>query len=325
MSALSATAVAHPNIAFIKYWGNRDSGLRIPANSSLSMNLAGLETRTQVTFSDSYERDGLSVNDESVPEEGVARVRLVLDLVRELAGFDCCAEITSHNNFPTGAGIASSASAFAALSLAASTAAGLDLDERALSRLARRGSGSACRSIPTGFVEWQAGFGDDSSYAFSIAAPEHWDLVDCIAITSKAHKPTTSSEGHKLADSSELQAARLAGAPARLDRCRQSILDRDFDRFAMVVELDSDLMHAVMMTSNPPLLYWQPATVAVMHAVRAWRKSGLPVCYTIDAGPNIHVLCLGIIASRVRALLEQIPGVMQVLPARPGGPARLET
>jgi diphosphomevalonate decarboxylase len=323
MSSLTATALAHPNIAFIKYWGNRDSDLRIPSNSSLSMNLAGLETRTQVAFSDFLDSDRLSVNGEPVPEEGMARVRLVLDLVREMAGLEYYADVISHNNFPTGAGIASSASAFAALSLAASRAAGLNLDERDLSRLARRGSGSACRSIPAGFVEWQAGDDHESSYAFSIASPGHWDLVDCIAVVSEAHKPTTSSMGHMLAGTSELQAARLAGALARLERCRQAILKHDFDNFARVVELDSDLMHAVMMTSNPPLLYWQPPTIAIMHAVRSWRKSGLPVCYTIDAGPNVHIICLGGSAGQVVELLHKIPGVIQVLSATPGGPAHL--
>jgi diphosphomevalonate decarboxylase len=323
MSILSGTAVAHPNIAFIKYWGNRNSDLRIPANSSLSMNLANLETRTQVTFSDSFDSDRVSVNGKPVLPEGEARVRLVIDLVRGMAGLRCFAEVTSQNNFPTGAGIASSASAFAALSLAASTAAGLNLDEPALSRLARRGSGSACRSIPAGFVEWQAGSDDDSSYAFSIAPPEHWDLMDCIAITNEGHKPITSSEGHKLAITSQLQSGRLEGAAERVKRCRTSILERDFEDFAAVVELDSDLMHAVMMTSNPPLLYWQPATIAVMHAVRAWRKSGLPVCYSIDAGPNVHVLCQASSAVQVQELLGQIPGVVQVLPAGPGGAACL--
>ncbi len=153
-----------------------------------------------------------------------------------------------------GAGIASSASAFAALALAASAAAGLKLSEKDLSRLARRGSGSACRSIPGGFVEWQAGQDDDTSYAVSIAPPEHWALVDCIAIVSQEHKPTGSAEGQALAHTSLLQAARLADAPRRLEICRRAILDRDFAAFAEVVELDSNLMHAVMMTSSSPLV-----------------------------------------------------------------------
>jgi len=220
-------------------------------------------------------------------------------------------------------GIASSAAAFAALSLAATTAAGLELGEKELSRLSRTGSGSACRSIPGGFVEWQAGTNDETSFAFSVAPPDHWNLTDCIAIISRAHKPTGSTEGHALAGSSPLQAARIESAAERLARCRGAILERDFEALAEVVELDSNMMHAVMMTSTPPLFYWQPATLTVMQEVRTWRANGLNTCYTIDAGPNVHVFCLSSDAHLVRARLAQIPGVEKVLTAKPGGPARL--
>jgi diphosphomevalonate decarboxylase len=325
MSVNSASAAAHPNIAFIKYWGNRENELRIPSNSSLSMNLAGLETTTEVTFFGSLESDRLTINDQPAPVEGMGRVRQVLDLVRKLSGLECYASVESHNNFPTGAGIASSASAFAALSLAATAAAGLNLDERELSRLARRGSGSACRSVPTGFVEWQAGHDHESSYAFSIAPPQHWGLMDCIAIVSETHKPVTSSEGHKLAFTSKIQKARVEDTPARIQRCRSAIIERDFEKLAEVVELDCNLMHAVMMTSSPPLLYWQPATIEIIHSVESWRKSGIPVCYTIDAGPNVHVICPESSNRRVKEMLGEIPGVTEVLIAQPGGPARLVT
>jgi diphosphomevalonate decarboxylase len=325
MSVNSASAAAHPNIAFIKYWGNRDNELRIPANSSLSMNLAGLETKTQVTFSASLQSDRLTINNQTAPVEGMGRVRQVLDLVRKMSGLNCYASVESHNNFPTGAGIASSASAFAALSLAVTAAAGLQLDERELSRLARRGSGSACRSVPTGYVEWQAGHDHESSYAFSVAPPEHWKLVDCIAIVSETHKPVTSSEGHKLAFTSKLQEARVDDTPERLQRCRSAIIERDFEKLAEVVELDCNLMHAVMMTSSPPLLYWQPATIEIIHSVESWRKSGIPVCYTIDAGPNVHVICPESSNRQVMEMLGEIPGVTEVLTALPGGPARFVT
>jgi diphosphomevalonate decarboxylase len=317
---MKTTAIAFPNIAFIKYWGNRDSVLRIPSNGSISMNLDGLETRTQVTFDPALKKDQLTINGKPLFEKSLERVSVVLNLVRQMAGLPHFARVESRNNFPTGAGIASSASAFAALSLAASTAAGLALSEPELSRLARRGSGSACRSVPGGFVEWQAGDDDLNSYAFSIAPPEHWDLTDCIAIVSQVHKPTGSTEGHALSGSSPLQAARLADTPRRLDFCRHAILERDFEAFAEVVELDCHLMHAVMITSTPPLLYWQPATLAVMQAVLNWRKNGLPVCYTIDAGPNVHVLCPTPSAVQVISGLTQITGVEKVLAARPGGP-----
>jgi diphosphomevalonate decarboxylase len=320
---MEATAEAHPNIAFIKYWGNRDERLRLPTNGSISMNLAGLQTRTRVTFEAGLERDEFTLDGQPVSGTGLQRVSAFLDLVRGMARLDLHARVESRNNFPTGAGIASSASAFAALSLAASAAAGLSLSEAELSRLARRGSGSACRSVPGGFVEWQAGESDETSYAFSIAPPEHWDLADCVAIVSRAHKSTGSTEGHALAGTSSLQPSRVAGAPRRLEACRRAILERDFDAFASIVELDSNLMHAVMMTSTPSLLYWQPATLAVMRSVQEWRQSGLPVCYTIDAGPNVHVLCPASVSTQVVESLEGIPGVESVLTSRPGGPARL--
>jgi len=320
----SASAIAFPNIAFIKYWGDRDPRLRIPANGSISMNLDGLFTRTQVTFDPALQSDQLSLNGRASHGHSLQRVKSFLDQVRHLAHIETFAQISSENNFPTGAGIASSASAFAALSLAASAAAGLTLNEMQLSRLARTGSGSACRSVPGGFVEWLPGESDADSYAISLAPPEHWDLVDCIAIVSREHKATGSTQGHPLAATSPLYKARLASVPRLLEQCRAAILQRDFEALATVTELDCHQMHAVMMTSDPPLLYWLPATLAVLHQVRAWRKSGLPVCYTIDAGPNVHVICAAEVAERITRSLEQVRCVQRVLKAHPGGPARLE-
>jgi len=317
------TALAHPNIAFIKYWGNRDSALRLPMNGSISMNLDGLFTQTTVSFQPSLPFDELVINGREVTGPGLERVSAILDLIRAMAGIQERAEVITENNFPSGAGIASSASAFAALTLAGSRAAGLTLSEAELSRLARRGSGSASRSIPGGFVEWQAGTGDEDSYAFSIAEPAHWQLADCIAIVSALHKKTGSTEGHALAPTSPLQAARVADAPRRLDLCRSAILTRDFDALASIVELDSDMMHAVMMTSLPALHYWQPASLSVMQAVRQWRGEGLPVCYTVDAGPNIHVICPAAEAYLVDKKLREIPGVSDVLVAKVGGAAKI--
>ena len=317
------TALAHPNIALIKYWGNRDDSLRLPSNGSISMNLDGLFTRTTVTFSALLRTDSLLLNNNHVTGPGLARMISFLDLVRNLAGRRDRAEVVSENNFPTGAGIASSAAAFAALALAGSKAAGLDLGDRELSRLARRGSGSACRSVPGGFVEWHAGADDADSFAESIAPAGHWDLADCVAIVSAGHKKTGSTEGHALAGTSPLQAARVSDAPRRLELCRHAVLSRDFDALAEIVELDSDIMHAVMMTSSPALHYWEPASLAVMQSVRAWRKAGLPVCTTVDAGPNIHVLCPLEVQKEAEARLRELPGVKDVLPAHVGGPAQI--
>jgi diphosphomevalonate decarboxylase len=289
------------------------------------MNLAGLETETTVEFNDGWERDEVIIGGE--PQNGAPRDRVAahLDVIRARAGLARHARVESRNNFPTGTGIASSASAFAALTLAAAAAAGLTLTEPELSALARQGSGSAARSIPSGFVEWAMGEEGkpDTSFAYTIAPPEHWDLRDVIAVVSQKQKSVGSTSGHALARSSPLQAARVATVPERLARCREALLAKDFAHFADLVEADSNLMHAVMMTSTPPLLYWEPITVAIMLAVRRWRAEGLPVCFTIDAGPNVHCLCPADAAAEVERRLHEILDVKRVMVAAPGGPARL--
>jgi diphosphomevalonate decarboxylase len=319
----TATAIASPNIAFIKYWGNCEPDARIPANGSISMNLDNLQTRTQVTFDPHLTSDKFVLDGQSTSGPVLQRVKVFLDVIRKMVRMSLFARVVSENNFPSGAGIASSASGFAALALAASHAAGLKLDEYELSCLARRGSGSACRSVPGGFVEWQVDGCDPDSGAVTIASADYWPLSDCVAIVNRSQKHIGSTEGHMLAYTSPIQAARVADAPRRLDICRQAILQRDFDALAEVIELDSNLMHAVMMTSTPRLFYWEPATLAVMQAVSEWRQSGLSVCYTIDAGPNVHVICLAGQEAEISGRLGRVPGVKEVLTAHTGGPARI--
>jgi len=323
MNDKKALARAHPNIALIKYWGNRDEKLRLPVNGSLSMNLGSLYTQTFIEFSPDLRADSLSINHHLIGGSNLKRVVEFLDILRQKSGVRHFANVSSINNFPTSAGIASSAAAFAALALAGSAALDLPMDEASLSRLARRGSGSACRSIPGGFVEWRAGTTDEDSYAVSIAKPEHWELIDCIAVVEAGPKTTGSTEGHALAPTSPLQNARVMDAPRRLDLCRQALLKHDFEALALIVELDSNLMHAVMMTSTPPLFYWSPASLELMKSIPIMRQAGLPVCYTLDAGPNVHVICQASAAAIVENRLASIPGVEQVLVSEVGGPARL--
>lgn len=323
MTAGRATARANANIAFIKYWGNRDDALRLPSNPSLSMNLDGLFTETTVTWDAGAPSDSLILNDQ--PDTGPALARVVrhLDALRTRLGLDGHAHVVSANNFPTGAGIASSASSFAALTVAAVAAAGASLSERELTTLARLGSGSASRSVPTGFVEWFAADRHEDSYAESIAAPDYWDLVDVIAVVSRQHKDVGSTAGHASAHTSELQPTRVATASERLAACKTALLERDFATFAEIVERDSNLMHAVMMTSQPPLFYWQPASLDVMASVRRWRADGVQVCYTLDAGPNVHCICVRNDAETVRAALADMSDVEEVRVAGPGGPATI--
>lgn len=319
-----ATARAHANIAFIKYWGNQNEDLRLPENSSLSMNLDGLYTETTVIWDDTQEENTLLLNNQIEVGQPLTRVVKHLNTLREyVPNLPKFAKVISTNNFPMGAGIASSASSFAALTVAAISATGIALPERALSSLARLGSGSASRSIPTGFVEWHKGTDHESSYAESIATPYYWDLVDVIVVVSDSHKKVGSTEGHQSAHTSDLQTGRLAHVNERLNVCRQALLKRDFPAFAEVVEEDSNLMHSVMMTSRPPLFYWQPASVAIMQAVKQWRDEGLQVCYTLDAGPNVHCICIRKDVPQVIDRLKTLSGILDTRVAGAGRGAYL--
>lgn len=318
-----ATARAHPNIAFIKYWGNADDNLRLPVNSSISMNLDGLFAETTVIWDDSLQEDSLILNGDKAQGQALERVVQHMNRIRKRLNLKTFAQIESHNNFPTGTGIASSAAAFAALTVAACSAVDATISEKELSTIARIGSGSASRSVPAGFVEWYAADTHEESYAESVAAPDHWDLVDVIAIVSDQHKKTGSQAGHPTAKTSDLQNARIANAQQRLDIARSAILSRDFPTFAEVVEEDSNLMHAVMMTSRPPLFYWKPATLTIMERVREWRDEGLSVCYTLDAGPNVHCICIRKDAEVVRERLSHLSGILDIKVASVGGSAHV--
>ncbi len=310
----SATARAHSNIAFVKYWGNRHQSLRLPANASISMNLADLHTTTTVEWNSELDADTLTINGAIANETARMRVENHLDALRARFETDRFARVDSRNNFPMGTGIASSASAFAALTTAACAALNTAASERELSILSRLGSGSAARSIPPGFVEWQTGDSHETSYAESFAPADHWKLVDLIAIVSRKHKQIGSSAGHKTAASSIFQPARVATAAERIASVKTAIVRRDFESFAETVETDSNLMHAVMMTSKPPLFYWEPLSLAIMEGVRRWRQDDkLMVCYTLDAGPNVHCICADGDAAAVAARLRDLCGDIDII------------
>jgi diphosphomevalonate decarboxylase len=320
-----ATAISCANIAFIKYWGRKDHTLRLPLNSSLSMNLDHATTTTTVTFDPALEADQVTIEGAAADQVGkaVRRVSEHLDRIRMLAGLTTRAQVVSRNSFPMGAGIASSASAFAALTVAGCAATGLQLDERALTILARQGSGSACRSVPAGFVEWHTADTSEQAYAESIAPADHWDLRDLIAIVQVEHKKVDSSRGNELVHTSPFAAARLAEAERALPVIRQAILARDFVTFGEETEQEAIRMHAVVMTSRPSLFYWSPATVRIIQAVRDWRESGLPAYFTIDAGANVHVLCPAVHAGMFETSLRDLPGVQDVIVNAPGPGSRL--
>lgn len=293
------TAVAHSNLAFVKYWGKRDAALNIPLNNSISMNLSEARTTTTVHFDTSLKADKVLLDGQEVTPKFAARVSRHLDLIREMAGVQTRAVIKTRNTFPASTGFASSASGFAALSLASSAALGLKLSERDLSILARRGSGSACRSIPAGFVEWQAGTESEDSYAMQLAPETHWDIADVAVLVTSDEKSVSSTEGHELALNSPFWQARAEMLPGRLAAVRRAILERDFATFGREIEAEALSMHAIMLTSafeddqawHPGIFYWTPDTLRLLLAVQQWREQGLEVYFTLDAGPTVHLIC----------------------------------
>ena len=325
----TVTAFAGTNIALVKYWGKRDAGLNLPATGSLSLTLAELGSETTVRFGhDAGDGDGDRVLLGGSPAEPrfAGRVRAFLDLVRALAKIDLPAEVATRNTVPTAAGLASSAAGFAALALAASRAAGLRLRPAELSALARRGSGSAARSIFGGFVEMAPGTRADGSdaVAHSLADQSHWDVRLCVAITAAGEKvigSTTAME--RTARSSPYYAAWLASVPADLALARAAVAGRDLASLGAVAERSATRMHACALAADPHILYWNPATLAALATVKELRARGTRAYFTIDAGPHVKVLCATADAPAVSAALASTPGVMQTLLLAPGPGARI--
>lgn len=310
---MKATAIAPANIAFIKYWGKKDEALRLPLNSSISMNLSQAFTTTTVEFSPQHETDHI---EGAFTEQEIRRVGAHLERIRSRAGVKLGARVVTKNSFPKGAGIASSASGFAALTVAAVAALGLQLSEKELSILARLGSGSACRSIPDGFVLWEEGLpagrqGDSSetSYAHSLHPASWWDLCDIVVVVQSKPKEVPSTSGMEAVRTSPLLVKRLAAIPERIEKIKDALAKKDIHTFGEVIEEDCLDMHAVMQSQKPSLVYWTEETRRLMHAVRQWRKDGLAVYFTIDAGPNVHVVCEAQNEKTVLGKLKEISSI----------------
>ncbi len=329
MAAGRATAIAPANIAFVKYWGVQDAALTLPYNESISMNLDRCLTTTTVQFDGRLDTDEVVLKlhgQEEQPARGrpLERVVAQLDRVRALAETQTRARVHSANNFPSDAGIASSAAAFAALTTAAVAALGLTLSEQELSVLTRRsGSGSACRSIPTGFVHWRNDDTDGGSYAISVAPPEHWALADVVAVVDPGVKSVTSADNHRLAATSPYFAVRLQEVAGRIQQSLTAIRDHDLGQLGAVCESDAVSMHVVAMTAQPPTFYWNAGTLAVIHALRQWRNEGLFGYFTIDAGPNVHVICAQADAPELERRLRALPEVQFTIANGPGSGVRI--
>lgn len=308
-------AEACANIALSKYWGKSARGDNLTAVPSLSLTLDGLRTKTEVTFDAAQREDEVWLNGTQLNLDEAKRVVALLDRMRKRAGVMERARVVSANDFPTAAGLASSASGFAALSLAASSALGLGLDRSELSAEARRSSASAGRSLFGGFVELLA----ESDAASPLALASHWDVAMLVAIVDAGKKPIGSTLGMLHTErTSPLYAGWLDAAPAIHARVREGVVARDFERVALAMEQSARLMHATMMTSEPPVLYLRGPTIELMHEITDRRSRGRPEAYTMDAGPNVKVLTEAAHVAETERFLREFPGVLGVLVCRPG-------
>ena len=316
---MRASAVAQPNIALIKYWGKQNIAGNIPAVGSLSITLESLETRMTVEFDDEIGTDELLVNGESAPHL-LPRVSQCLD--HFLGPERSPAAIESTCNFPIAAGLASSASSFAALVVAASKAAGLQADTLSLARTAGRASGSAARSLYGGFVELR--LHEQEIEVETILDAEDWPLQVIVAITAEGKKPISSGDAMNLsAETSPFFPAWVKHQDQDLRTARAAVVDRDFTALAEVSEHNCLKMHSVMWASRPPVVYWNKATVACMETVRQLQKEGVPVFFTIDAGPQVKAVCLPDAAERVLGSLQATSGVLDTMQSSLGAGARL--
>ncbi|MGH1363565.1 MAG: diphosphomevalonate decarboxylase [Calditrichia bacterium] len=326
MNSFSRTARAHANIALIKYWGKRHIPLNLPAVGSISLTLEALTTTTTVSFSPNLDGDSLFLNDIRANDKQGKRVFEFLDRIRGLANISHYAAVRSENNFPTGAGLASSASGFAALAVAAAGAARLDLPSTKLSELARLGSGSAARSIFGGFVEMHLGEEEDGSDAIAtqIENKDYWPLELLILITSTEHKKIGSTEGmNRTAETSPFYQQWVDTGPKDMRAMKDAISSKDFSYLGELTEYSCLKMHALAMAANPGIIYWNPLTMRLIETVREMRAGGLEAYFTIDAGPQVKVICKPEDSEQLRAKLREIPGIKSILHTRLGGPAKL--
>ncbi len=318
---MKATARANTNIALIKYWGKRDEQLFLPMNSSLSITLDQYYTVTTVEFIEELTKDMLVLNHTLADMKEQIKISAFLDIIREKAGIQLYAMIKTQNHVPTAAGFASSASGYAALAAAASRAIGLSLTNEELSRIARQGSGSACRSVFGGYVEWEKGYRADGrdSFAHQILDEKSWTLSILSVLITSRKKGVSSRDGMKrTVESSPFYQGWLATISEDLDMAKQAIKNRDLDCLGEVIEGNALKMHATMLGAKPPVFYWESGTLEVMHCIRELRQQGILVYFTIDAGPNVKVICETDKEELVKQTLISLSGVQSVIACRPG-------
>lgn len=309
---------AHTNIALIKYWGKEDEKLFIPMNSSLSLTLNELYTDTFVSRLEEGAKDSFILNNQEQSEEETKKISKFLDLFRKEASISSAFRVESINHVPTAAGLASSASAFAALAGAMNQVTGLQMDPQKLSTYARRGSGSSTRSLFGGFVEWQKGTSSEDSMAIPIDHAD-WDIGMVIVAVNKTAKKISSRLGMKqTVETSPFYPAWVSSAKDDLIAIKAAIQERDFKRLGEITEHSAMKMHGSMLGAKSPIIYFEPDSMKAIQTVKKLREEGL-LCYvTMDAGPNVKVLCRLSEAEKIKQVLLEDFTEEQVLISGPG-------
>lgn len=302
---LKGSAKAHTNIALIKYWGKSDEDLIIPMNNSLSLTLDAFYTETTVIFSEEFKADTFYLDSILQDASATTKISRFLDLVRKQSDCPFFAEVKSYNHVPTAAGLASSASGLAALAAACNQALQLNLSDKDLSRLARRGSGSACRSIFPGFVEWQKGSSDETSFAEPVPS-SGWEeeLAMIFILINDQEKDVSSRDGmRRTVETSAFYSGWLQTTPQDLASAKIAIHAQDFDKLGTITENNALKMHGTTLAAVPPFTYWSPDSLKAMSAVKKIRAAGLSCYFTMDAGPNVKVLCQKKDVAKIKAEL----------------------
>lgn len=312
-----ATFKASSDIALVKYWGKKDEALRLPENGSVSMILDGLDTITTVEFDERYHQDSVTIDgDVELGEE--SRVVKHLDRIREMAQFKSRARVVSENTFPRGTGLSSSGSGFAALTYAATEALGVIMSEKELSILARQGSGTACRCVCGGYVEWKDGEISETSYSETIFTANYWDVRDVVVVVDEGKKLVSSTAGHTTAQTSVFYPVRLKLIGGKIKDLKMFLKKKDFTGLGELVEAEALEFHSILLTSNPPMIAWHPGTVEVMLAVQQLRREGVEAYFTINTGFNVHVLTLPKEVIDVQKAMNKLTLVKKTLVAKVG-------
>lgn len=319
-----ATAIAPSNIAFTKYWGRKDERLRLPINGSVAMTLSNMLTTTTVEFDEKLKKDDITINNEKQEKE-VEKVIKHLDRIRKLAGIKTFAKVVSINSFPTGTGLSSSSSGFAALTVAAANAAEIKLSEKELGILSRQASGASIRSIPAGFVEWLNGDTSETSYAKTVFPKDYWDIADVVAVVSKERKDVSTSQGHKGANTSPFMETRVKAMKKKNEIVKKLIKERDFQKFGEFIEAEALELHAIYITQIPSLIYLTPESLMIIKLCKKWRQEGLPVYFTVNTGQDVHLIVEKKNIKKLESELKKLPEVKQIIVNHPSQGVRLSS